>query len=94
LGIEALNDQVVPWFEEQDVRILRALTDRGTEYCGKRESHEYELYLSIEDIEEQKQSPLKQMGYANGFIRRSRMSCMQRHLERKFTLALKNYKKM
>jgi transposase InsO family protein len=27
------------------------LTDRGTEYCGKPEFHEYELYLSIEDIE-------------------------------------------
>jgi len=30
---------------------LRTLTDRGTEYCGRRESHEYELYLSIEDID-------------------------------------------
>jgi len=24
------------------------LTDRGTEFCG-RESHEYELYLAVED---------------------------------------------
>ena len=51
VAAEVLNDKVVPWFEEQEVRILRTLTDRGTEYCGKRESHEYELYLSIEDIE-------------------------------------------
>jgi hypothetical protein len=27
------------------------LTDRGTEYCGKRETHEYELYLAVEDID-------------------------------------------
>src|SRR5947207_6563134 len=28
----------------------RVLTDRGTEFCG-RESHEYELYLAVEDID-------------------------------------------
>jgi len=49
-----LNDKVIPWFEEEDVRILRVLTDRGTEYCGAREHHEYELYLTIEDIEHTK----------------------------------------
>ncbi|MBS4166604.1 hypothetical protein NEOC65_001694 [Neochlamydia sp. AcF65] len=43
-----LNDRVIPWFEEQDVRILRVLTGRGTEYCGAREFYEYELYLAIE----------------------------------------------
>ena len=26
------------------------LTDRGTEYCGT-DSHEYELYLGVEDID-------------------------------------------
>jgi hypothetical protein len=26
------------------------LTDRGTEFCGS-ESHEYELYLAVEDID-------------------------------------------
>lgn len=51
VAAEILNDKVVPWFEEQNVRILRILTDRGTEFCGKRESHEYELYLAIEDID-------------------------------------------
>ena len=27
------------------------VTDRGTEYCGKPEHHEYELYLAIENID-------------------------------------------
>jgi len=48
---DMLNDQVVPWFEEQGVRVLRVLTDRGTEYCGKIESHDYQLYLALEDID-------------------------------------------
>ena len=29
-----LHDQVLPFYEEQDVQLLRVLTDRGTEYCG------------------------------------------------------------
>src|SRR3989440_5284827 len=29
---------------------MPGLTDRGTEFCG-RESHEYELYLAVEDID-------------------------------------------
>ncbi len=48
---DMLNDKVIPWFDEQGVRLLRILTDRGTEYCGARERHEYQLYLDIEDID-------------------------------------------
>jgi transposase InsO family protein len=51
VAADMLNDQVVPWFEEQDVRLLRVLTDRGTEYCGSVQQHEYQLYLAIEDID-------------------------------------------
>ncbi len=48
---DLLNDKVIPFFESEDVRLLRILTDRGSEYCGSREHHEYQLYLSIEDID-------------------------------------------
>ena len=41
---ELLNDQVVPFFEQHEVPLSRILTDRGTEYCGSPDSHEYELY--------------------------------------------------
>jgi len=51
VAADLLNDRVVPWFEEQDVRLLRVPTDRGTEYCGNPEWHEFELYLAIEDID-------------------------------------------
>lgn len=49
-----LNDKVVPFFEQHDLRLLRILTDRGTEYCGIKEQHEYQLYLAIEDIDHSK----------------------------------------
>lgn len=48
---DMLNDKVLPWFEEQGVPLLRILTDRGSEYCGNREHHEFALYLDLEDIE-------------------------------------------
>jgi hypothetical protein len=31
--------------------LCRVLTDRGTEYCGNPEHHDYELYLAVEDID-------------------------------------------
>ena len=30
------------------------LTDRGTEYCGKVEQHDYELYLALNEIDHTK----------------------------------------
>jgi hypothetical protein len=51
VAADMLNDRVLPFFEEHDIRLLRVLTDRGTEYCGAREHHEYELYLALEDID-------------------------------------------
>ena len=48
---DMLNDRVLPFFEEHGVPLLRILTDRGSEYCGNRETHEYALYLDLENIE-------------------------------------------
>jgi len=48
---DLLNDRVIPLFEQHQMSLLRILTDRGTEYCGNPEHHEYELYLAIEDID-------------------------------------------
>ena len=54
MAADLLNDRVIPWFEQQDVPLLRMLTDRGTEYCGSLQHHEYELYLAIENIDHSK----------------------------------------
>ena len=54
VAAEMLNDKVVPFYEQHDLRLLRILTDRGTEYCGSREQHEFQLYLAIEDIDHTK----------------------------------------
>lgn len=51
MAAELLNDRVLPFFEQHEIPLNRVLTDRGTEYCGAPERHEYELYLAVENID-------------------------------------------
>ena len=51
---DMLNDKVLPFYEENDLPVLRILTDRGTEYCGRADRHDYQLFLAINDIEHTK----------------------------------------
>jgi len=51
VAADLLNDRVLPFYEENSVPLLRVLTDRGTEFCGQREHHEYQLYLAVENID-------------------------------------------
>jgi transposase InsO family protein len=72
---DMLNDKVFPFFEQQELPMLRILTDRGTEYCGKAEQHDYELYLALNDVEHTKtkaQSP-----QTNGICERFHKTILQ-----------------
>ena len=72
---DLLNDRVLPFFEQHDLPMLRILTDRGTEYCGKAEQHDYQLYLALNDIEHTKtkaQSP-----QTNGICERFHKTILQ-----------------
>jgi transposase InsO family protein len=51
---DLLNDRVLPFFERHELPMLRILTDRGTEYCGRAEKHDYQLYLALNDIDHTK----------------------------------------
>jgi transposase InsO family protein len=51
---DMLNDKVLPYFERYGLPMLRILTDRGTEYCGRVDHHDYQLYLAINDIDHTK----------------------------------------
>jgi transposase len=46
-----LNDKVLPFFDGHSIRLLRTLTDRGTEYCGHPDAHPYQLYLHLNEVE-------------------------------------------
>jgi hypothetical protein len=69
VAAEMLNDKVVPFYEQHDLRLLRILTDRGTEYCGAREQHEFQLYLAIEDIDHTKAKSPQTNGICERFHR-------------------------
>src|SRR5512144_452189 len=48
---DLLNDRVLPFYEAHAIPLNRVLTDRGTEYCGVPDHHEYELSLAVENID-------------------------------------------
>jgi len=48
---DLLNDRVLPFYETHEIPVLRILTDRGTEFCGRVDQHDYQLYLAINDID-------------------------------------------
>ena len=47
---DLLTDRVLPFFETQGAAVLRILTDRGTEHCGRHDEHPYQLFLAVNDI--------------------------------------------
>ena len=51
---DLLNDRVLPFHDEHDLPVLRIMTDRGTEYCGRVDKHDYQLFLAINDIDHTK----------------------------------------
>ena len=51
---DILTDQVLPFYEKQELPMLRILTDRGTEYCGRADQHDYQLHMALNDIEHTK----------------------------------------
>ena len=72
---DLLNDRVLPFYESQGLPMLRILTDRGTEYCGKVEHHDYELYLALNDIDHTKTKAASPQ--TNGICERSHKTVLQ-----------------
>ena len=55
---DLLNDRMFPFFDSYEVKLLRMLTDRGSEYCGNPERHEYEpLRISFPKCPQSRPSP-------------------------------------
>ena len=71
---DLLNDRVIPFFENHDIRVIRVLTDRGTDYCGDPQKHPYELYLAIEDIDHTRTNDLRWSFAQGGTVSRCHFS--------------------
>src|ERR687890_450652 len=70
---DLLNDRVVPFYDQHEVKLSRVLTDRGTEYCGNPERHEYELYLAVEDVDHSRTKTKSPQ--TNGIVEASTRRC-------------------
>ena len=46
-----LNDKILPYFDMDHMKVLRMLTDRGTEYGWQNLEHPYQLFLHLSGIE-------------------------------------------
>lgn len=72
---DILNDKVLPFYATQGLPMLRILTDRGTEYCGRIEHHDYQLYLAINDIDHTKTKAMSPQ--TNGICERFHKTILQ-----------------
>lgn len=65
---DLLYDPVIPFYDALGIEIGAILADNGREFCGKIESHPFELLLGLEGIEHRTtkiRSPR-----TNGFVER------------------------
>ncbi|MFC0350083.1 IS481 family transposase [Undibacterium danionis] len=72
---DLLNDKVLPFYEANELSVLRVLKDRGTEFCGKVEQHDYQLYLAINDIDHSKTKAMSPQ--TNGICERFHRTILQ-----------------
>jgi transposase InsO family protein len=65
---DLLYDRVLPFYEALGVEVGAVLTDNGREFCGRPETHVYELLLAVEGIEHR--TTKVRSPRTNGFVER------------------------
>ncbi len=68
---DMLNDRVLPFYEEHELPVLRIMTDTGTEYCGRADKHDYQLFLTISTIPKPRSNHRRPTASANAFTKPS-----------------------
>jgi transposase InsO family protein len=76
-AVHVLNDKVLPFFEENNCRIMRILTDNGREYCGRLDHHPFELFLQLEEIEHRTTQVRRPQ--SNGIVERLHRTLLDEH---------------
>ena len=66
-AVAVLHNDALPFYQEQGLSVSAVLTDNGREFCGK-ETHPYELYLALNDIEHRRTRVARPQ--SNGFVER------------------------
>jgi transposase InsO family protein len=77
-AVQTLNNHVLPFFEDHGARIRTVLSDNGREFCGRPDSHPYELFLQLEGIEHR--TTRVRRPQSNGYIERFHRTLLDEHL--------------
>ena len=80
-SVVILHNDVLPQYQGWGIKVKAILTDNGGEYCGK-ETHAYELYLALNDIEHRRtkvKSPR-----TNGFVERFNRTALDEFFRKAF----------
>ena len=76
-AVQILNNRVLPFFEKHGVKIENILTDNGREYCGRKEHHQFELFLQMEEINHRTTKVRRPQ--SNGFVERLHRTLLDEH---------------
>jgi transposase InsO family protein len=66
-ALAVLHNDVLPFYQDKGLQVEAVITDNGREFCGK-DTHPYELYLELNDIEHRKTQVRRPQ--TNGFVER------------------------
>ena len=76
-AVHVLNNDVLPFFEKHNARISTILSDNGREFCGRPDTHPYELFLQLEEIEHR--TTRVRRPQSNGFVERMHRTLLDEH---------------
>lgn len=66
-AVAVLHNDVLPFYQDQNIQVEKILTDNGREFCGT-DSHPFEVYLQLNDIRHKRTKVRKPQ--TNGFVER------------------------
>ena len=67
-SVALLHERVLPFYDRYGLKIGSLLTDNGREYCGRIDSHLYEIYLGAQGIRHRRTKTASP--WTNGFVER------------------------
>jgi len=76
-AVHVLNDKVLPFFDNHEVKVQTILSDNGREYCGRPDQHPFELFLQLEEIEH-RTTPIRRP-QSNGIVERLHRTLLDEH---------------
>lgn len=80
-----LHNDVLPFYKSKELAIQALLTDNGREFCGK-DTHPYEIYLALNDIEHRRTKVRKPQ--TNGFVERFNRTVLEEFFRTAFRTKL------